>query len=171
MDFYIKKVESFDWKILQTVSIATFKATYETKNDPSEFAAYLAQAFAEKQLKKELANPASDFYFAYQKKQLVGYFKINEAPAQTDLNETTSLEIERIYLKEEYQGMGLGRRMIEEAVKIANERAKAFVWLGVWIKNPDAIAFYKKVGFIIFGEHIFRIGEDDQKDYLMRLDL
>lgn len=37
-------------------------------------------------------------------------------------------------------------------------------WLGVWERNPRAIAFYAKVGFLEVGEHTFVLGRDRQRD-------
>ena len=42
------------------------------------------------------------------------------------------------------------------------------VWLGVWKQNKKAIDFYTKWGFRIFGECDFVLGNDLQKDWLMR---
>ena len=41
------------------------------------------------------------------------------------------------------------------------------VWLGVWEKNPRAIAFYKKFGFEQIGEHVFLLGSDPQRDIIL----
>jgi len=45
------------------------------------------------------------------------------------------------------------------------------VWLGVWERNETAINFYKKWGFELFGSHIFRLGNDDQNDLLLKKQL
>jgi ribosomal protein S18 acetylase RimI-like enzyme len=42
------------------------------------------------------------------------------------------------------------------------------MWLGVWEENPRAIRFYQKLGFVEFGEHIFQLGDDAQRDVLMK---
>jgi len=41
------------------------------------------------------------------------------------------------------------------------------LWLGVWERNPRAIAFYKKVGFIEVGTHTFVLGADHQRDLVL----
>ena len=41
------------------------------------------------------------------------------------------------------------------------------LWLGVWEHNPKAIAFYRKFGFEIVGEHTFMLGQERQRDLLM----
>jgi ribosomal protein S18 acetylase RimI-like enzyme len=41
------------------------------------------------------------------------------------------------------------------------------VWLGVWERNPRAIAFYRKFGFREVGTHVFPLGNDPQRDIVM----
>ena len=45
----------------------------------------------------------------------------------------------------------------------------SYVWLGVWEENVRALNFYKKNGFIEFDKHIFKLGEDEQTDIMMKL--
>jgi ribosomal protein S18 acetylase RimI-like enzyme len=40
-------------------------------------------------------------------------------------------------------------------------------WLGVWEKNPRAIAFYQKIGFAQCGAQPFLMGSDLQTDWVM----
>jgi len=40
-------------------------------------------------------------------------------------------------------------------------------WLGVWERNPKAIAFYRKFAFQEVGEHVFQLGNDAQRDLVM----
>lgn len=39
------------------------------------------------------------------------------------------------------------------------------------IENPRAINFYKKNGFVEFDKHIFKLGNDEQTDIMMKLQL
>jgi ribosomal protein S18 acetylase RimI-like enzyme len=70
-----------------------------------------------------------------------------------------------------FQGKGLGRALIEHAIKIAWEKKKTYIWLGVWEKNEKALAFYQKHRFYKIGTHPFFMGDDEQTDYIMRKDL
>ena len=56
--------------------------------------------------------------------------------------------------------------MMDEAIKLANEKNKNKIWLGVWEKNMNAIAFYKKAGFEKTGSHSFFMGKEEQIDLL-----
>jgi len=62
----------------------------------------------------------------------------------------------------------VGQRLYEEAMWLAKELGMRYVWLGVWEENPRAIRFYAKNGFVAFDKHIFRLGDDEQTDILMK---
>ena len=101
----------------------------------------------------------------------MGYIKLNEAPAQTDIRDADSLELERIYVSENAQGVGLGSYMMERALETAQRKGKKYIWLGVWEKNTKAVSFYRKHGFYEIGAHPFLLGDDVQTDILMWRDL
>ena len=157
--------------LLQKLSIKTYSETFSHMNKPENMTAYLEDAFDANKLSKELSDPNCSFFFLYAENSLAGYLKLNEAPAQTDINDTESLEIERIYVSSEFQGAGLGRYLMEQAIAIANKRNKEYVWLGVWEKNEKAIRFYKKNGFYEIGTHSFVMGDEVQTDFVMRKNL
>lgn len=50
---------------------------------------------------------------------------------------------------------------------IATNLNKKKIWLGVWGKNENAIAFYKKMGFVQTGVHSFYMGDEEQTDFIM----
>jgi diamine N-acetyltransferase len=78
-----------------------------------------------------------------------------------------ALEIERIYIKKQFQKHGLGTSLYNKALEMAAALDKKKVWLGVWEKNDNAIAFYKKMGFVQVGSHSFYMGDEEQTDLIM----
>lgn len=70
-----------------------------------------------------------------------------------------------------YRPVMNGEILYEKAIEIANRKNSDYVWLGVWEENPRAISFYKKNGFVEFDKHIFRLGDDEQTDVMMKLNL
>ena len=70
-----------------------------------------------------------------------------------------------------FHGKKLGQALYEKAIQIANEKKVQYLWLGVWEKNNKAIQFYKKNGFVQFDTHIFKLGNDEQTDIMMKLAL
>ena len=56
-------------------------------------------------------------------------------------------------------------------MQIAIQKCAEYVWLGVWEENLRAINFYKKNGFVEFDKHVFKFGNEDQTDIMMKLKL
>jgi len=171
MNAIIKKCTINDFDTLRDLSIKTFYETYVLFNTAENMDKYIRDAFETDKFKNEFMCPDSSFYLLYNDDVLCGYIKLNEALAQTDIKDENSLEIERIYVLADFQGTGLGKYLIDQAVKIAKEKKKKYLWLGVWEENEKAINFYKRNGFYIFGTHNFLVGNDLQKDHIMRKDL
>ncbi len=156
---------------LTEIARKTFVDAFEAHNNPRDFTHYLNSVLTREHLERELKNPNSYFYFVKSNDSLVGYFKLNKGDAQTELKGDDSLELERIYVGEKYQGMHIGKWILEQVKIIALNRNRSFLWLGVWEHNTAAIRFYERHGFRKFGRHPYYIGNDKQMDWLMRLDL
>ncbi|MEY2648695.1 MAG: hypothetical protein RL282_1408 [Bacteroidota bacterium] len=156
---------------LQQISRTTFTETFSVHNSEENMRNYLRDNLSLEKLGEELNNPESSFYFAEMKDQVIGYLKLNVGAAQNEWKENTGLEIERIYVLKEYHGLTIGQLLLEKAIAIAKSMEMQYVWLGVWEKNERAIAFYTKNGFKVVGHHLFKLGDDIQTDYLMKLAL
>ncbi|MBV7509538.1 GNAT family N-acetyltransferase [Bacillus sp. sid0103] len=167
MTINIKKCTLEDSCKLQEISYETFNETFKHQNSPENMNAYLERAFNLKQLEKELSNSSSQFFFVYFNNEVAGYLKVNTNEAQSEEMGDESLEIERIYIKNKFQKHGLGKYLLNKAMEITMERKKKKIWLGVWEKNENAFAFYKKMGFVQTGAHSFYMGDEEQMDFIM----
>ena len=160
-----------DLAVLQQIGRETFYESFSSVNTEENMTQYLAEAYSLEKLTDELNNPNSSFYFAVINDKIIGYLKINFGDSQTELKQEHALEIERIYVLKEYHGKNIGQLLFEKAMEIAHEKNADYVWLGVWEENPRAISFYKKNGFVTFDKHIFKLGDDEQTDIMMKLQL
>ncbi|RAU81740.1 GNAT family N-acetyltransferase [Pontibacter arcticus] len=167
----IKKVTTEDIARLQEISRQTFTETFAEGNTEENLKQYLEEGFSLEKLTAELSNENSEFYFATENTNVIGYLKLNFGKAQTELKSKEALEIERIYVLKEYHGKKVGQVLYEFALKVAKQKDASYVWLGVWEENHRAIRFYKKNGFVAFDKHIFRLGNDEQTDIMMKLHL
>ena len=167
MAYEIRRCTLDDLAVLQKISIETFKDTFLEQNEAQHLQDYLDKAYNSDQLKSELDDPNSEFYFLYDSADLAGYLKINTNQAQTETIKKDALEVERIYIKSDFKRKGLGKKLFGKAIELAEEYQKTAIWLGVWEKNFDAIAFYQNMGFVQNGSHSFFMGEDEQVDYIM----
>lgn len=153
---------------LQSIARETFYETFAGDNTEADMQQYLDEKFNLSALQSELANPDSLFFIAWENETAIGYMKLNTGAAQTELQETTSLEIERIYVRNAYHGKKVGQLLYDKAFEVAREKNKTSLWLGVWEENHKAIRFYEKNGFVPFDKHVFRLGDDEQTDVMMR---
>lgn len=164
----ITKASPEDFKTIQVIGRQTYFETFSSSNTEADMAKYLEESFNEKKISAELANPDSMFFIAWDNDHPVGYLKVNTGKSQTELQDDTALEIERIYVKSSHHGKMIGQLLYDKALKIAMVQDKAYLWLGVWEENPRAIKFYEKNGFVAFDKHIFKMGNDEQTDIMMK---
>ncbi|GGB81747.1 GNAT family N-acetyltransferase [Dyadobacter sediminis] len=160
-----------DLKIVQLIAKETFFETFAADNTEANMNKYLVENFSDEKIRSELTNPESVFCIAWNNETPVGYLKVNTGTSQTELRDGSALEIERIYVKKAFHGEKVGQMLYEKALEIARSLNKSYIWLGVWEKNRKAIRFYEKNGFAAFDKHIFRFGEDEQTDMMMKKDL
>ncbi len=171
MELRLQKCGLDQLDLLVDISKKTFVDAFEKDNNPEDFASYLDFAFNPERIAAEVRDMDSNFYFVYYNKDIVGYFKLNQMEAQTDIKDSDALELERIYVLKEFQGKQIGKWMLEQVILLAKDKRKSFVWLGVWEHNTKAIAFYEMYGYRKFGTHPYYIGKDKQTDWLMRFDI
>jgi ribosomal protein S18 acetylase RimI-like enzyme len=171
MELDFRKCTGYDLKQLIEIAKTTFVDAFEKDNNPADFKAYINSAFDSNTIKAQLENTNSHFYFVFKDEQLVGYFKLNENEAQTDIKTNEAIELERIYVRQEFQGQRIGKLMLIEAKRLAVEKDKKYIWLGVWENNYDAIRFYQKHEFTKFATHPYFVGTDEQTDWLLKCDL
>jgi ribosomal protein S18 acetylase RimI-like enzyme len=167
----LKKAAPNDVEQLQKISRQTFYETFAAANAAENMEKYLHNEFSLEKLTRELNNKNTEFYFAEDENKLIGYLKLNTRQAQTEQHSENALEIERIYVIKEFHGKNIGQLLYEKAIVKAKQIQADYIWLGVWEENLRAIKFYQKNGFIEFDKHIFKLGDDEQTDILMRLDL
>lgn len=164
----IRKTGPADIDELVNISIITFTQTFAKDNDPLNMEHYISESLTSEKLRSELENPGSEFYFSVIDGKTAGYLKLNFGVAQNELKDAGSMEIERIYILDEFQGQGLGQILLDFSIDIARRRNMKSVWLGVWEYNLKALRFYRKNGFEPFDKHIFKLGDDLQTDIMMR---
>ncbi|MBT9394718.1 GNAT family N-acetyltransferase [Hymenobacter sp. NST-14] len=148
-----------------------FHDTYAAQNRPEDMAAYEAATFGPKLQLAELQDPNTVFLLAQMVQEVVGYAKLkirSTLGLDPDKTPEDRLEIERLYVAEDWIGTGLGAALMRRAVEEARQQKCRAVVLGVWEKNERARVFYQRFGFRPIGEHTFTIGTDVQTDLILR---
>ena len=167
----IRQIGQSDLPALQEVGKATFIEAVGAANTPNNMEKYLSEKFSMEALATEVANPESLFFFAESDGETLGYLKVNFGAAQTEPLPGRSLEIERIYVLADYYGQGVSNLLFSKVFDIARVKEIDVIWLGVWEENARAIRFYQKKGFEEFDRHKFMLGDDEQTDIMMKLEM
>lgn len=165
----IRQLTINDLDQLQKISRKTFFETFNSSNTEENMQRYLDEEFSMGKISKELDDKNTAFYFAELDKKVIGYLKVNFNESQTEFQEDRAFEIERFYVLNEFHGKKIGQILYEKSVEIAQQKKVDYAWLGVWEHNSRAINFYKKNGFVEFDKHIFKLGDDEQIDIIMKL--
>lgn len=167
----MREASPADAGLISKLAAETFFETYAWYNTPENMRAYTEKHFSPQQTENELKEPFTRFFLCYHAGEAIGYAKLRAVEQPPGLEGKRHIEMERIYVKLAYQKKKAGHALMRTCVEYARGNNYEILWLGVWEKNPRAIAFYIKEGFAQFGEHDFVLGSDVQKDYLLKLDL
>lgn len=168
MNLSITEVSAKELPLLQQISQATFVKAFGEVNTKEDMEFYLTSKMSLDQLTLEWQTSGSTFYFARLDEEITGYLKLNTGAAQNEQLMEPSLEVERIYVIDKFQGKGFGQQLLDFAIQQAQEQGIKLVWLGVWEHNHGARRFYERNGFVAFSQHVFMMGEDEQIDILMK---
>lgn len=169
MELKVNKVTIKEISQLQKIGKLTFSETFASENSEENMKEYLENGFSTEKLTKELTDQNAEFYFAELDGKTIGYLKVNLGQSQTEIRDKNAIEIERIYVLKEFHGKKVGQILYDKAIELAKEKKVEYVWLGVWEQNLRAIQFYEKNGFKAFDKHIFKLGNDEQTDIMMKL--
>jgi diamine N-acetyltransferase len=168
MSLSIRYATKEDAALIADISRQTFYETFAADNTKDDMDKFLNQQFTKGRLMLEVGSAENTFLLAYKDNEVAGYVKLREANVPKSLNNSNALEIARIYSMVGMIGKGVGKLLMQSSIDIAKEKRKEVLWLGVWEKNQRAIDFYTKWGFEKFDETNFLLGNDMQKDWLMK---
>lgn len=157
-----------DGPALAAMARASFTETFGHLYAPRDLATFLTATFGPQGLPAQIGDPVYRIRLAVEDEAIIGFAKIGpvafpgEWPAR-------AVELHQLYVLSAGQGTGIGPALMEWAMAAARERAASEMLLSVWVGNHRARAFYERRGFAEVGRYIFRVGEHEDDDRLMRL--
>ena len=138
-------------------------STYAADNRPEDIAEHLARSFGPAQQAREIGDPALVTLLAERDGALVGFAQLRWGAPPVAVTSRDAVEIQRFYVDRPWHRRGVAQALMGAALA----EAGAAAWLGVWERNPRAIAFYRKLGFVEVGSQEFLLGSDRQRDVVM----
>ena len=168
MKLTIKYATEDDAALIADISRQTFYETFSPLNSKVDMDIFMNVQFTKGRLMLEVGRMENIFLLAYAGEKIAGYAKLRDTRHPKKLGSENALEIARLYAMPDMIGKGVGKLLMEKCLEIAVEKKKDTVWLGVWKENIKAIDFYHNWGFTVFDECDFVLGNDVQKDWLMK---
>ena len=151
--------------MLSLFGATTFRDTFERENTSQDMERYLAEAFTPDQQAAEIADSAGAVLLAEHigesgDVELVGYAHLvpGDAPGRP-CGGLPHWNFKRLYVARAWHGRRVAQGLMDAAIDAARARGAQTLWLGVWERNPRAVAFYARYGFARVGEHTFVLGE------------
>jgi len=158
-----------DAEPLAALAERTFRDTFAKDNAAEDLEEYVRAAFTLDRIRAELADDTNTFLLAFGESagRPLGYAKLRTGRADPSVTGPDPVELERIYVDRSALGSGIGAALMRATLDAARSAGHRTLWLGVWERNARAIRFYEKWGFSTVGDHVFRLGSDDQRDLIM----
>ncbi len=124
---------------------------------------YTETMYTVEKLAAEIANPNVLYVIAADDKTDLGYMKLTldyplsigqgfslGAGQGSQIAAPNALYLDRIYLTENAVGKGIGTKLVEMSVEIANKLGKTAIWLAA-MDSSRAVDMYEKMGFVACG--------------------
>jgi ribosomal protein S18 acetylase RimI-like enzyme len=169
--FEIRPAVPDDAALLADLGARTFRETFEGICSPADLAQFLADTYSEAKQRAELVDLARPAWVLEVEGIPSGFLQLRLGHREPCVTGQRPVELQRIYLLRSDQGGGRGAALM----RLAQEEARAWggdvLWLGVWENNAKALAFYARSGFREVGDHVFRIGQQVDRDLILALDL
>jgi ribosomal protein S18 acetylase RimI-like enzyme len=140
---------------LRAVGIQTYKQHFSGIWSEDGLNSYLESHFNIPKLQTDLDGDVIKYFLTFVEENPVGFIKLKKNQPVPNRGDEYGLELEKIYLLENFAGLGLGKMMIEFVIDYAENLREKSVWLDVLKINTGAIRFYKNQGFQIIDEFEF----------------
>ena len=162
----IRRAVPDDAAPLADLAARTFRDTFEADNTPEDMATHLAKSYGPARQLAEITSPDIVTLLAACD-GLAAFAQLRRGKPPECVTSSQTIELWRFYVDTGWHGRGIAKNLMQAVLDEAKATEAHTVWLGVWEKNPRAIAFYRKFGFEDVGAHAFRLGADVQTDRIM----
>ena len=168
----IRKAEVKHAEFISLLARMTFTETFgHYFRDHQDLIDYYASTFSVAKIRSSLNKPNNVFWIAFSNDLPVGYAKLKIRSKFELIEEDDVSQLQKIYVLKDFLGKGIGKLLFEALQQECFLLKSKYLWLAVLFGNDNAIEFYQKNGFVAFDKHIFKLGDDEQTDILMRLKL
>jgi len=153
MKISIRRWQKSDLGSIRRITWQSWISTYSSFIPESDLASYFDIHYTEPSLLSMFDDPSMHGFVAETDDHIAGYARLF---FNRDENR---LYVSSLYLLPEFQGQDIGTKLLEAAEGDAAEKGLDELWIGVMVKNRQALLFYRKVGFLFVREEPFTMGK------------
>ncbi|GAB4526354.1 MAG: GNAT family N-acetyltransferase [Amphiplicatus sp.] len=163
----IRRAGPGDAETLAALGAETFAETFGHLYKEEDLSAFLKKNHAPEVYRGILADPAFAVWLAEDAGGPAGGYVVAGPCALPvpDMPENAG-EIVRLYLRESFQGAGLGARLLETALDWLAPRYGP-VYLSVYEENPRAQKLYERFGFVKIRRYFYMVGNQADPEWIM----
>ncbi|KAK0331720.1 hypothetical protein LTR94_027787, partial [Friedmanniomyces endolithicus] len=150
-EILIRPAVAKDAKALGALGRATFIDTFVTgfriPYPKADLEGFLNASFDLEPIRKKLAEAQGAWWVAERDGQLAGFANAGPNGLPHEDAQPGDMELRRLYIARDAQGLGLGTRLLTQALDWMQARTQDALWIGVWSGNEKAIKLYGAYGF------------------------
>jgi GNAT superfamily N-acetyltransferase len=164
----IRRATPADAADLATIGALTFAETFGHLYPPHDLAEFIARQHTPAAAGALLAREDTGAWLVEVEGRAVGHALAG--PCGLPHPEVTPAcgELKRLYLLAEWQGGGLGGRLMGVVLDWLQAQGRTRIWVGVWSQNHGAHRLYARAGFERVGEYEFIVGATRDQDFILR---
>lgn len=159
MEPTIRRASENDYSVIAHIGRLAVEEAHRASCSVEDMNSFLAANYNDEAIKRELSDKHNIYHLIYLDDQPAGFSKIELNAVHPNIVEQSVTKLDRIYLLREYYDKKLGHALLQFNIEYAQQHGLLGMWLFTWVGNERAVAFYKKAGFVIIGEHKFRVSE------------
>ena len=163
----IRPAVAADAAALARLAERSFRDAFGAENSAADMDLHCRRHYGEALQAREIADPGRVTLVAEEGGALAAFAQLRRDAPPACVAGAAPGEVQRFYVDRAFHGTGLAARLMQACFDALRLRGCRTAWLGVWERNPRAIAFYAKLGFVVVGEQRFLVGEDLQRDLVL----
>jgi len=167
----LRAATSADADTLARLAERTFRETFAAENSPADIDHHCATNFGEDIQLQEVRDPNYVTIVVDHDGELVAFAQVRLHSPKRIVRAEHPAELHRLYVLANWHGQGIAHEIMSAVLAAPALKGADALWLSVWEHNPRAIAFYRKYGFNVVGDHVFQVGADPQRDLVMAVEI
>jgi ribosomal protein S18 acetylase RimI-like enzyme len=147
MNIEVRKADICDAKMISVIGKISFRNAFGNVFDKDNLDDYIKNVYNPDKIAVSIERNNDIFLVAEIGNRPVGFAKLKKFSLNDDIESCSQMQLEKIYVLPEYQGIGAGTTLLREVIGIVKALCPDYLWLDVYSGNEKAIRFYERNGF------------------------